>query len=260
MSASIYARVWEHARVGGTDLLVLLALAEHVRPGAHPCCYPSKHELARLARTSKRTVDACLARLVAAGEVIEIDWRAVDDAAARGLGKWGRSNLYVVATGSTPGELARVLGALRGADGAGSAPSRGVDGATEGAGDGATDGAASAPKSIKSGNHESQRKTPGSLKAKNMSDGAEGAHASRRRVDELLAVVRFGGSREARVGDCRWRLCAAADGHALALVDPTTGSSRRIECDAHLDGVRIAWAGCGRLPWQRTQPRAAVPQ
>ncbi|HPD15836.1 MAG TPA: hypothetical protein PLE19_12850 [Planctomycetota bacterium] len=243
----MYARVWEHARVGGTDLLVLLALAEHVRPGAYPCCFPSKVELARLARTSKRTVDACIARLIEAGEIVEIDWREVSEEATRWIGKFGRSNLYVVATGAEAEEVTHIVCTLRGIDSADIARSlrslgsdSAGDGAVDSAGDGAVEGASSAPKSWNRKNRENRenpgRGTHGPSQEKPMSDGASSAPSI---FGAVLGRILRGETFNARLAGIEYRVLLSNDRRAIVLRHLVSGDERRIETDADLVGVDL---------------------
>lgn len=67
MSIRLANHVWEHAQLSGTDLLMLLALADHANDEA--VCWPSLERLAARCRISKRQAQRVIQRLIAAGEI-----------------------------------------------------------------------------------------------------------------------------------------------------------------------------------------------
>lgn len=81
--------VWEHSRAAGTDLLVLLAIADHAADDGGNA-YPSVSTLARKTRVSERTVQRSIRTLVELGEL------AVDNQGAPIRRSDRRSNLYIV--------------------------------------------------------------------------------------------------------------------------------------------------------------------
>lgn len=68
MSVYVTAYIWENSAQKGTPLLVLLALGDHADKDSGQC-FPSINTIARMARTTPRTVQRILPQLVKAGEV-----------------------------------------------------------------------------------------------------------------------------------------------------------------------------------------------
>lgn len=68
MSVYATAYIWEHSSQKGTPLLVLLAIGDHADKDSGQC-FPGINTLARMARTTPRTVQRILPQLVKAGEV-----------------------------------------------------------------------------------------------------------------------------------------------------------------------------------------------
>lgn len=93
MSIAVMSKVWEHSRAGGTELLLLLAIADY--SDEHGYAYPSVPTLARKIRMTSRNTQYLLQKLEASGE-LEIK---------RGAGRSG-SNLYRVKTLPPPAKLA----------------------------------------------------------------------------------------------------------------------------------------------------------
>lgn len=70
MSVQATTWVWEHSKASGTDLLVLLAIADAAnRDGRRS--YQSAATVAAMTRLSKRTVQRSVARLVELGDIIQ---------------------------------------------------------------------------------------------------------------------------------------------------------------------------------------------
>jgi hypothetical protein len=68
MSIKIMAEVWEHSQAKGSDLLLLLALADHA-DSVHALCWPSVQRLALLIRMSERNTQYLLRKLEADGHI-----------------------------------------------------------------------------------------------------------------------------------------------------------------------------------------------
>lgn len=68
MSVEATTWVWKHSKAEGTDLLVLLALADFAQEDH--CCFGSWGKLEQKTKLSRRTISRCLIRLQAAGELI----------------------------------------------------------------------------------------------------------------------------------------------------------------------------------------------
>lgn len=67
MSLKVLTAVWERSRTRGTDLLVLLAIADFTDDEGR--CWPSIDTLSRKARVSDRTVQTKIRRLILLGEL-----------------------------------------------------------------------------------------------------------------------------------------------------------------------------------------------
>lgn len=67
MSIKLMSRVWDETRFKGTELLVLLCLADHANDEG--ICWPSYEKLALRARCSRRQAIRCLISLKAEGWV-----------------------------------------------------------------------------------------------------------------------------------------------------------------------------------------------
>jgi hypothetical protein len=93
MAISVMSRVWEHSQAGGTELLLLLAIADYSDERGY--AYPSVPTLSRKIRMSSRNTQYLLQKLEASGE-LEIK---------RGAGRGG-SNLYRVKILHPPANLA----------------------------------------------------------------------------------------------------------------------------------------------------------
>jgi hypothetical protein len=63
--------VWEFSRASGTDLLVLLAIADYASDTG--VAWPAQTTIAKKARCSDRTVRRCIDNLVAAGELVIVE-------------------------------------------------------------------------------------------------------------------------------------------------------------------------------------------
>jgi hypothetical protein len=70
MSIKVMASVWEHSQASGTDLLVLLALADNANDSGE--CWPSIGYIARKCRVDKSTIRRRITSLEELGEVIVI--------------------------------------------------------------------------------------------------------------------------------------------------------------------------------------------
>jgi hypothetical protein len=81
MSIKIMSHVWEHSQASGTELLLLLAIADHADDQGR--AFPSIERLAHKTRTSRTTVKRLLKRLEALGELT----------VARGQGR-NRTSIY----------------------------------------------------------------------------------------------------------------------------------------------------------------------
>lgn len=68
MSVEATTWVWKHSKAEGTDLLVLLALADFAQEDHR--CFGSWGKLEQKTKLSRRTISRCLIRLQAAGELI----------------------------------------------------------------------------------------------------------------------------------------------------------------------------------------------
>ncbi len=83
MSIKLMARVWDETKFKGTELLILLCLADHADDDG--VCWPSYQRLADRARTTPRWAMACVKRLEDEG-FLTLERR----------GNVGRSNLYTL--------------------------------------------------------------------------------------------------------------------------------------------------------------------
>lgn len=68
MGIKVMTKVWEWSQSSGTELLVLLALADHSDDDG--VCYPGVARIAKKARTSERTVQRCFKSLQEMGELL----------------------------------------------------------------------------------------------------------------------------------------------------------------------------------------------
>jgi len=68
MSIKIMAEVWEYSQAKGSELLLLLALADHA-DSVHAQCWPSVQRLALLIRMSERNTQYLLRKLEADGHI-----------------------------------------------------------------------------------------------------------------------------------------------------------------------------------------------
>jgi hypothetical protein len=68
MSIDLMSRVWKHSAHSGTELLVLLALADMANDEG--ICWPGKTRLAEKCRVSKRQLKRIISSLEASGELI----------------------------------------------------------------------------------------------------------------------------------------------------------------------------------------------
>lgn len=93
MAIAVMSKVWEHSRAGGTELLLLLAIADYSDEQGY--AYPSVPTLARKIRMTSRNTQYLLQKLQAAGE-LEIK---------RNAGRGG-SNLYRVKILHPPAKFA----------------------------------------------------------------------------------------------------------------------------------------------------------
>ena len=69
MSLAVMERVWKHSQQTGTDLVVLLRLADQARNDDGSSCFPSVDDLAAAANITARGVRKVLRKLEASGEV-----------------------------------------------------------------------------------------------------------------------------------------------------------------------------------------------
>ena len=67
MSIQAMTYVWDHSKQKSTDLLMMLALADHCNDEGF--CYPGVHRLAKKCWVSERTAQRVLRKLVSAGEL-----------------------------------------------------------------------------------------------------------------------------------------------------------------------------------------------
>lgn len=76
MSQNTLNRVWKRSKVGGTTLLLVLALADVADDWGY--CYPSLTMLARKARQDKKSVIQMLQKLERLGEIRRLSLERVD--------------------------------------------------------------------------------------------------------------------------------------------------------------------------------------
>lgn len=69
MSVKIMAEVWEHAQAKGSELLLLLALADHADSTTAEC-WPSVKRLAKMIRMSERNTQYLLRKLQAEEHIV----------------------------------------------------------------------------------------------------------------------------------------------------------------------------------------------
>ena len=93
MSIKVMSHVWEHSQSKGTELLLLLAIADHAADDGY--CWPNLETLAGKIRMATRTVRRCVKELEACGELYVM--------------RSNHNNRYVVVAGRTPGEISEVL-------------------------------------------------------------------------------------------------------------------------------------------------------
>lgn len=86
MSIRLMSRVWDETRFKGTDLLVLLCLADHANDDG--ICWPAYDRIAARARCTRRQAIRCVERLIAEGWVTK-DGR-------KPVGKGGYVNIFRV--------------------------------------------------------------------------------------------------------------------------------------------------------------------
>ena len=84
MSIKLMTRVWDETRFKGTELLILLCLADHANDEG--ICWPSYGKLALRARCSRRQAIRCLIRLKEEG------WVAITGKKQARSGQW--TNVY----------------------------------------------------------------------------------------------------------------------------------------------------------------------
>ncbi len=90
MSIRVMTSVWERSKASGTDLLVLLALADNANDQAE--CWPSIHYIARKCRIDDRTTQRRIRSLEAINDVI-----VIRGGGRGGSSEWGtRSNKYII--------------------------------------------------------------------------------------------------------------------------------------------------------------------
>ena len=115
MSLEAYTRVWQKSNSSLGARLVMLALANEVRPSHNkPICWPGKDFLAAQANLDKRTVDHAIKALEAMGEIRIIPDRELDVCAKQSMEKLGTSNLYILRVGEKRSTLESVEAWLRG--------------------------------------------------------------------------------------------------------------------------------------------------
>lgn len=102
MSVRAMSAVWEHSRMKGAPLLLLLAIADHANDKGHDA-YPSIETLRRKVRMGERSVRRIVRLLEEEGEL-----RTSIGTGPRGTNEY----IVVVATGATPVKLAPVDGVM----------------------------------------------------------------------------------------------------------------------------------------------------
>lgn len=103
MSVHVTSPVWKYAPVGGTELLVLLSLAD--RADEDGVCWPSVAVTGEMARVGERQARRILGYLESIGEIFRVP---MTRGPGRGKGR-GRGNVYLVATGQDEATLLRIL-------------------------------------------------------------------------------------------------------------------------------------------------------
>lgn len=98
MSVPATNRVWSDASVGGSELLILLALADYANPAGF--CYPSTPSIAAMVRLSIRQTGRILDRLE------QVFALAVKPQSQRGR---GNNNKYIILVGLSDAEIAHAL-------------------------------------------------------------------------------------------------------------------------------------------------------
>jgi DNA-binding MarR family transcriptional regulator len=96
MSIKIMSRVWEESKQGGSELLLLLAIADNANDIGY--AWPGQDYLARKIRMNKRTVPRLTKKLSEAGELF------INDRSDR-----GKSTQYIVLTGMSWADFAKSL-------------------------------------------------------------------------------------------------------------------------------------------------------
>jgi len=96
MSVRTVTRVWEHSKQSSTDLLLLLAIADHADDDG--VCWPGIPRLAAKTRTSERQTIRNVEKLAQSGEIF----------LSRQCGR-GNSNLYFITVGLPQDEITRIL-------------------------------------------------------------------------------------------------------------------------------------------------------
>jgi len=96
MSVRTITRVWEHSKQSSTDLLLLLAMADHADDDG--VCWPGIPRLAAKTRTSERQTIRNVEKLAQSGEIF----------LSRQCGR-GHSNLYFITVGLAPDEIIHIL-------------------------------------------------------------------------------------------------------------------------------------------------------
>lgn len=98
MSIKVMTSVWERSQASGTDLLVLLALADNANDAGE--CWPSIHYIARKCRIDDRTTQRRIRSLEAINEVV-----VIRGGGRAGSSEWGtRSNKYIIVVHLTDDE------------------------------------------------------------------------------------------------------------------------------------------------------------
>lgn len=88
MSIKIMSRVWEKSKQGGSQLLLLLAIADNANDSGF--AWPGQEYLAKKIRMNKRSIPRLAKKLHEVGELYIVD-----------RSNQGKSNQYIVTTGMT---------------------------------------------------------------------------------------------------------------------------------------------------------------
>ena len=96
MSVRTITRVWEYSNQSSTDLLLLLAIADHADDDG--VCWPGISRLAKKTRTSERQTIRNVEKLARRGEIF----------LSRQCGR-GHSNLYFITAGLSQDEIEQTL-------------------------------------------------------------------------------------------------------------------------------------------------------